>query len=86
MAKKAKDKEIEVAVAEVVDYLRVTGRFAPALHDVVVRKVTVAAARKSRLRVTPKQLQRAADAFRAINGLSKASDTKAWLRASGITT
>ena len=38
MAKK-KSKDIEVAVAEVVDHLRITGGFAPALRSVVVRKV-----------------------------------------------
>lgn len=85
MAKKTKENEMEVAIAEVVDYLRLTGRFAPALRDVVIRKATVNAAKKSRLKVTAKQLQKAADTFRAVNGLSKAADTQAWLKANGIT-
>ena len=85
MARKAKAKEMEVAVAEVIDYLKLTGQFAPALRDIVVRKATADAARKSRLRVTTKQLQRAADTFRAVNGLTKATATQSWLRANGIT-
>ena len=85
MAKKAKEKEMEVAVAEVVDYLRLTGKFAPALREVIVRKTTVEAAKKYKLKVNAKQLQKAADIFRSVNGLSKAADTQAWLKANGIT-
>ena len=85
MAKKATEKEMEVAVAEVVDYLRLKGRFAPALREVIVRKATVDAAKKSRLKVSTTELQKAADTFRAVNGLSKAADTQTWLQANGIT-
>ncbi len=81
----AQGKEIEVTVAEVVDYLRVTGQFTPTLREVVERKLTAQAARKSRVRVTAAELQRAADVFRAVNDLSKASDTQRWLRSNGIT-
>jgi hypothetical protein len=76
--------EIEVAVVEVVDYLRITGGFAPALREIIRRKLTAEAARKSGLKVTTKELQRAADAFRASLGLQKAKDTKAWLRGNGV--
>ena len=84
MAKK-KSKDIEVTVAEVVDYLRITGGFAPALRSVVVRKVAADAARKRGLKVSASELQRAADAFRMVNNLVKASDTKRWLGANGLT-
>lgn len=77
-------REIEVAVAEVVDFLKITGQFAPALQQVVERKVAAEAARKDKVRVTTPQLQKAFDTFRHLNGLSKASDTKVWLEASGI--
>jgi len=83
MAKK--NQELELAVSEVVDYLRVTGRFAPALREVVERKITADAARKSGLKVSTKQLQSAADTFRAMNGLAKASETEKWLRQNGLT-
>jgi hypothetical protein len=82
MAKKK--QELEVAIAEVVDYLRLTGKFAPALRDVVERKIAADAARKSGIKISTKQLQSAADTFRAINGLVKASDTEKWLKENGI--
>jgi hypothetical protein len=82
MAKK--QREIEVAVAEVVDFLKITGQFAPALQQVVERKVVAEAARKDKVRVTTPQLQKAFDTFRHLNGLSKARDTEVWLEASGI--
>jgi hypothetical protein len=75
---------IEVAVAEVVDYLRITGDFAPALAEVVKRKVTAEAARKNGISVTAAELQNAADGFRAVRDLLKASDTERWLKANGI--
>ncbi|MGQ9654820.1 MAG: hypothetical protein ACUVXD_12210 [Thermodesulfobacteriota bacterium] len=77
--------EMEISVAEVVDYLRMTGGFAPALQAVVARKVTEEAARKAGLKVSNAELQRAADAFRVANGLHKASDTEEWLKANGVT-
>lgn len=79
-----KEKEIEVAVAEVVDYLRITGQFAPALREVVGRKVAANAAKRKRIKVSTTELQKAADAFRAANGLSKASDTEHWLKSNGL--
>ena len=80
----AKEKEMEISVAEVVDFLRVTGRFLPALSEIVERKLTVEAAKRKGLKVTVQELQRAADAFRLANGLKKASATEAWLKSLGI--
>ncbi len=82
MAKKT--TEIEVSVAEVVDYLKMTGKFAPALREVVKRKITAETARKNRTKVTSKELQKAVDIFRIANGLNKARDTNKWLKSSGI--
>jgi len=87
MAKKGKSSgaaELEVAVSEVVDYLRLTGAFAPALAEVVGRKVTVEAARKAGTKVTAGELQAAADTFRVFTGLHKASDTNRWLADNGL--
>jgi hypothetical protein len=82
----AKNKqEIELAVSEIVDYLKITGKFAPALRDMVERKVAAEAARKIGIKVSMKQLQSSADAFRAMNGLTKASDTEKWLKQNGLT-
>jgi hypothetical protein len=80
----AKGKEIEVSVAEVVDYLKLNGGFSPALGEVVGRKVTAEAAKKSKIRVTTGELQKAADVFRIEMGLLKAKDTEKWLKSSGI--
>ena len=85
MAKSQKNgKELTVAVAEVVNYLRVTGGFAPALQEVVERKLAAEAAARARVKVSDEELQRAADVFRHTNGLSKAQDTHAWLDAHGV--
>ena len=83
MAKKK--NEIEVTVAAVVDYLRITEQFIPIVGEVVERKITVEAARKRGMKVTTAELQRAADAFRVVKDLSKASDTGRWLKSTGIT-
>jgi hypothetical protein len=83
MAKKS--REMEVAVAEVVDYLKITGQFEPALREVVVRKITAEKARESGLKIANQNLQKAADAFRMIHGLNRASQTEAWLKGNGIT-
>jgi len=82
MAKKI--KEIEVTVAEVVDYMRITNRFAPSLREVVERKIAVEEGKKKGIKVSTKELQKAADTFRLINDLSTASDTNAWLKSNGI--
>ena len=80
-----KNNEIEVAVAEVADFLRITGRFSRALREVVTRKVAVAAAKKMKFRVTTAQIQKTSDTFRMMHNLVRASDPKRWLRANGMT-
>jgi hypothetical protein len=79
-----KDKDLEVGVAEVVDYLRITGQFTSALHAVIERKITVNAARDRGIKVSGNQLQKAADTFRAGHGLNKATDTQQWLESIGV--
>ncbi len=80
----AREKVAEASVAEVVDFLRVTGRFLPAAREVVERKLTIEAAKKKGLEVTTQELQEAADAFRSTNGLMQASATEAWMNSVGI--
>lgn len=75
----------EVGVEEVVDYLRLTGQFKPALHEVITRKVAARIASEKGIKVTAKELQKAADAFRVTEGLHKVGDTNRWLKANGIT-
>ena len=79
-----KANELEIAVAEVVDYLRMTGQFSPSLREVVQRKITAEAAKKAKVRISNGELQKAADTFRVANGLNKASDTDRWLKSNGV--
>jgi SurA-like N-terminal domain len=81
----AVEKQVDLSVAEVVDFLRVTGRFQPAVREVVERRLVADAAKKKGLKVSTQELQRAADAFRLANGLKKASATESWLKSMGIT-
>ena len=82
--KSGKKSEIQVSVKEVVDYLRIEGDFAPGLAKVVERKMAAQAARDAGIRVTARELQRAADGFRALRDLNKASVTAKWMKANGI--
>jgi hypothetical protein len=79
-----KNQEIEVSVAEVVDYLKLKGIFARALREVVQRKVTVSAAKEKGLSVSDVELQKVADAFRITNQLHDAKDTTEWLNSIGV--
>jgi hypothetical protein len=79
-----KINNIEVSVAEVVDYLKITGQFAPALRAVVERKLAADAARNRGIKITTSQLQKAADTFRAAYGLNKATETESWLLSIGV--
>lgn len=76
--------EIEISVAEVVDYLRITGAFSPNLRKVVERKITAEAAKKHGIKVSGQELQKVADAFRCLNGLTTAKATQEWLAANGL--
>lgn len=77
--------ELEVKVAEVVDYTKMNGSFALALQEVVKRKVAVAEAKKRELAVSDEELQKAADVFRSVNNLTTSSATQTWLEERGLT-
>jgi len=76
--------DLEVSVNEVVDYLKITEGFSPALREVVKRKITARTAEENGITVTDEELQRAADTFRLVKGLSKAADTEDWLKSIGV--
>ncbi|MGE5613921.1 MAG: SurA N-terminal domain-containing protein [Bacillota bacterium] len=76
--------EIQVKVAEVVDYLRFDGSFAGALQKVVTRKLAVQEAKKRGIKVTDGELQNAADIFRRVNNLVTADQTDKWLKERGL--
>jgi hypothetical protein len=79
-----KTPEIDIDVAEVVDYLKLSGGFKSALGEVFRRKVTAEAAKRHRIAVSTKELQKAADILRADRGLHKAGDTEEWLASNGL--
>ena len=76
--------EIEVKAAEVVDYLRVRGGFAPAIREVVERKISAEEARIRGFTVSDEELQKGADTYRSLHDLGKASDFEHWLKSIGI--
>jgi len=78
------ENELEVSVAEVVEYLRISHEFSPVLKKVIDRKVTVSQAKKLGITVEDVELQRAADVFRVTHQLQKASDAEQWLRENRI--
>jgi hypothetical protein len=85
MAKTKKaDPKMEISMEKVVDYLRCSGGFAPAVSEVARRQVTAAAAGKKGLKITDEELQKASDAWRAFCGLLTAKDTKKWLKNAGL--
>jgi len=76
--------EIEIEVAEVVDYLKLSGGFKSAVGDVFRRKVTAEVAKRHGIAVSTKELQKAADILRVDRGLHKAGDTEDWLASNGL--
>jgi hypothetical protein len=71
-------------VADVVDYLMLTGKFGAVLRELSARKVAAATARKSGFAVSEKELQDAADDYRRASRLLNASETIAWLKSTRI--
>ena len=78
------EREIQVNVAEVVDYLRFGGGFAIALQEVVKRKLAVEEAKKRGIVVKDDELQKAADVLRMVNNLNTAEQTEEWLKGRGL--
>jgi hypothetical protein len=76
--------DLEVSVSEVVDFMRISGQFAPALHKVIERKIAADKAKEKGIGVTDEELQKVADGFRQMLGLTKAADTEEWLKTHGI--
>jgi len=76
---------LDISVSDVVSYLRIEGGFSEALSNVVRRRLLLQAAEEAGIKATPQEVQRAVDAYRAIHGLHKASDTQAWMKSNGIT-
>ena len=72
-------KKVEPTTSEVLNYMRMNGIYNKLLREIQAQKITSRAACETGLKVSDEELQRAADAFRLLNNLEKASVFKEWL-------
>jgi len=78
------DDEV-ITTEDFVKLLKFTGRFDELLEDIVKDKVTIHAARKQGVTVTPDEIQERADQLRRVRGLHRAVDMNRYLDATGLT-
>jgi peptidylprolyl isomerase len=78
------DDEV-ITTEDFVKLLKFTGRFDELLEDIVKDKVTIHAARKQGITVTPEEIQERADQLRRVRGLHRAVDMNRYLDATGLT-
>ena len=74
-----------VGVEDFVKILKLTGQFQGLIEQLVRDKLTVRAAKRHGINVTPDEIQERADQFRRIQGLHRAADTNQYFDALGIT-
>jgi parvulin-like peptidyl-prolyl isomerase len=77
------DDEV-IGIEELVRTLKLTGRFAELIDQLVRDKLTVRAAKKQRIPVSVEEIQQRADQFRSDHGLHRAADTNRYLDAHGV--
>jgi peptidylprolyl isomerase len=77
------DDEV-IGVEDFVRTLKLTGQFESLIEQLVRDKLTVRAARKHGIRVTPDEVQERADNFRRVQGLHRAADMNNYLNALGV--
>jgi parvulin-like peptidyl-prolyl isomerase len=76
----------EVITAEdFVRLLRFTGAFDSLMEDIIKDKLTVHAAKKAGITITPEEIQERADQLRRVKGLHRAVDMNRYLDANKIT-
>ena len=68
-----------------VKVLKLDNRFNTLIEQILIDKLTVRAAKKSGITVTPAEIQERVDQFRRVEGLHRAQDTFAFLEALGVT-
>ncbi|TCS35964.1 peptidylprolyl isomerase [Paucimonas lemoignei] len=78
------DDEV-VGVEDFVKILKLTGQFQGLIEQLVRDKLTVRAAKRQGIVVTPDEIQERADQFRRVQGLHRAADTNHYFDALGIT-
>lgn len=77
------DDEV-VGIEEFVRILKLTGQFESLLEQLVRDKLTVRAAKKQGLSVSPGEIQERADQFRRVQGLHRATDMNHYLDTLGV--
>lgn len=78
---------IDDEVVEVEDFIKVlklTGQFAGLIEQLVRDKLTVRAAKRAGITISPDEIQERADQFRRIQGLHRAADTNHYFDALGV--
>jgi len=77
------DEEV-IGVEEFIRVLKLTGQFEGIVEQLVREKLTVHAARRQGMTLTPEEIQARADQFRRVQGLHRASDMNHYLDALGV--
>ncbi len=67
-----------------VRQLKLTGHYDGLMEDIIKDKLTVRAAKKHGIRVTPEEIQERADQLRRVRGLHRAADMNRYLDAMGV--
>ncbi len=68
-----------------IKLLKLTGRYDGLIEEVLKDKLTVHAAKRQKITITPEELQERADQIRRVWGLHRAQDTFKWLEDRGLT-
>jgi parvulin-like peptidyl-prolyl isomerase len=77
------DDEV-IGIEDFVRTLKLTGQFEGLIEQIVRDKLTVRAAKKHGVKVTPDEIQERADNFRRVQGLHRAADMNNYLNALGV--
>lgn len=78
------DEEVLIS-DDIIKLLKLSGRFDSLLEDIIKEKLTVYAAKKQGITVSPEEIQERADQLRRVRGLHRASDVLKFFDAMGIT-
>lgn len=77
------DDEV-VDVEDFIKILKLTGQFSGLIEQLVRDKLTVRAAKRAGIAISPEDIQERADQFRRIQGLHRAADTNHYFDALGV--
>lgn len=72
------DDEV-IGIDEFIRTLKLTGQFESLVEQLVRDRLTVRAAKKQGIRLSPEEIQERADQFRRVKGLHRATDTNRYL-------